>query len=152
MNAAQLARLHHQPEALSRLIAGLTDEQLRQQPQPGKWSIREQIVHLGRYQQIFSQRLHRIATEDVPRFERYVADTDRGFAEWLTWSPERVLAQTARDRAALRHQLTTYPAETVQRTGHHPTFGPMNMTGWTEFFLLHEAHHLFAIMRLAAPF
>ena len=34
------------------------------------------------------------------------------------------------------------PAETA-RTGLHPTFGEMDVTAWLEFFLLHEAHHLY---------
>lgn len=152
MIPAQLAHLQHQPEALSRLIADLTDAQLRQPPLPGKWSIFEQIAHLGRYHQVFSQRLTRIADEYVPHFDRYVADTDPHFAEWLALPLGTLLSHLHRDRAVLIEQLRTYPAETLSRRGVHPVFGPMNMTGWTEFFLLHEAHHLFAIIRLAAPF
>jgi hypothetical protein len=34
-------------------------------------------------------------------------------------------------------------------TGTHPKFGVLTIPGWTEFFLLHEAHHLFTIFRLA---
>lgn len=34
------------------------------------------------------------------------------------------------------------------RIGLHPVYGPMTLEGWTEFFLLHEAHHLFTILRL----
>jgi hypothetical protein len=41
------------------------------------------------------------------------------------------------------------PAESV-RTGLHPAFGEMDVAGWLDFFLLHEAHHLYtALVRVA---
>jgi hypothetical protein len=36
----------------------------------------------------------------------------------------------------------------LDRTGIHPKYGKLNIIDWTEFFLLHEAHHLFAIFQL----
>jgi hypothetical protein len=41
------------------------------------------------------------------------------------------------------------PAD-LNRTGEHPVFGKMNMIKWLHFFLLHEAHHLFTIFKLAS--
>jgi hypothetical protein len=38
----------------------------------------------------------------------------------------------------------------LDKTGHHPVFGEMNLIQWLNFFLLHEAHHLFTIFKLAA--
>ncbi len=38
--------------------------------------------------------------------------------------------------------------EQLMRIGLHPVYGPMTIEGWTEFFLLHEAHHFFTILRL----
>jgi hypothetical protein len=37
------------------------------------------------------------------------------------------------------------PAESG-RTGLHPTFGEMDVAGWLDFFLLHEAHHLYTAL------
>ncbi|HWC18122.1 MAG TPA: DinB family protein, partial [Terriglobales bacterium] len=34
----------------------------------------------------------------------------------------------------------------LERTGFHPVLGEMNIVQWLEFFLLHEAHHLYAIL------
>ncbi len=38
----------------------------------------------------------------------------------------------------------------LERTGTHPVFGTMNIAQWLNFFLLHEAQHLFTIFKLAA--
>ncbi len=152
MNTAQLARLRYQPDALQTLLHGLTEAQMRQRPQPDKWAIFEQVAHLGRYQQVFSQRLQRIVTEENPVFARYVAEKDPDFAIWLTWSFDDILYQSQRERDGLIQLLSGYSEEVLQRTGKHPVFGIMSINQWTEFFLLHEAHHLFSIMKLAAPF
>jgi len=45
--------------------------------------------------------------------------------------------------------ITNLNDEELLLTGSHPKFGVMTIPGWTEFFLLHEAHHLFTIFRLA---
>ena len=152
MNTAQLARLRYQPDALPAMLSGLTEAQIRQQPQPGKWSIFEQIAHLGRYQQIFLERLQRIRSEETPAFDRYVAGEDPGFTDWLKRPLTDVLSQSNADRDELNRLLSGCSANMVERTGRHPLFGRMTISEWTEFFLLHEAHHLFSIMKLAAPF
>jgi hypothetical protein len=36
-----------------------------------------------------------------------------------------------------------------QRIGIHPAYGSMTIEAWTEFFLLHEAHHFLTIFKLA---
>ena len=37
----------------------------------------------------------------------------------------------------------------LARTGVHPTLGEMALPLWIEFFLLHEAHHLYVVMKRA---
>ena len=40
--------------------------------------------------------------------------------------------------------------EQLRRTGVHAKFGPMDVPRWLEFFLVHEAHHLYvSLQRLA---
>jgi len=36
----------------------------------------------------------------------------------------------------------------LRRVGHHPRYGMLDVRQWTEFFLLHEAHHLYTIFML----
>jgi hypothetical protein len=38
------------------------------------------------------------------------------------------------------------PAE-LSRSGVHPQFGALTLVQWLEFFLLHEPHHLLAVMQ-----
>ena len=100
------------------MASGLTEAQIRQRPPTGKWSIFENMARLGRYQAVFLDRIQRIIAEETPRFSRYAADDDPAFVDWRNLS-----------------FLT-------------PLYGPMTIEGWTEFVLLHEAHHLLTTLRL----
>jgi hypothetical protein len=41
------------------------------------------------------------------------------------------------------------PDDQLALKGTHPKYGTLMITEWTEFFLLHEAHHLFTLFRLS---
>jgi hypothetical protein len=148
MKASLLTRLSDQPNALDHLLAGFTEEQLRHRPQPDKWSIFENMAHLGRYQEVFLERIEQINTEETPQFDRYIADTDPGFAYWTELSVEDLFKQLKGERAALNAFLSVLHEEQLTNVGVHPIYGPMTIEGWTEFFLLHEAHHFFTILKL----
>lgn len=83
-------------------------------------------------------------------FQRYKADDDPDFFEWQ----KKTFTQLMHDFYAYRDLLNAYLAsltgEQLKGTGRHPVYGLMSIEGWAEFFLLHEAHHLFTITKLAA--
>jgi uncharacterized damage-inducible protein DinB len=115
---------------------------------PGKWSAHEQLAHLARYHQIFLQRIDRILTEQAPEFPRYRAEDD---PEWPSWSglpTSQLLVRISSMRAKLMARLQSLSEEDFKRTGVHPKFGAMSLSLWLEFFLVHEAHHLYAVLQL----
>jgi hypothetical protein len=149
MNTSVINRLIHQPLSLQQLVSNLPEQAICLQPEPGKWSIFENIAHLGRYQEVFKDRLTTILTETNPSFKRYKAEEDTGFAIWTN----KALAQLLEDFTSTRNELNNFlqllTAEQCNSCGMHPAFGLMTINGWVEFFLLHEAHHLFAIFKIA---
>ncbi|CCH52644.1 hypothetical protein BN8_01658 [Fibrisoma limi BUZ 3] len=148
MKPTILSRLTDQPDALDHLLFGLTEDQIRHRPQPDKWSIFENLAHLGRYQEVFSERIKQIQQEDTPTFERYVADEDAGFGEWTQLSLLSLVERLRGERAVLNAFLSILREEQLTRTGIHPVYGAMTVEGWAEFFLLHEAHHFFTILKI----
>ena len=50
MPSSVSTRLQYQHKSLLDILDGLSDEQIRKQLNPGKWSIFENIVHLQTYQ------------------------------------------------------------------------------------------------------
>jgi uncharacterized damage-inducible protein DinB len=118
-------------------------------PDSGKWSARENLAHLARYQQVFLERVARIVDEHEPTFARYKAEDD---PEWPSWAALPLAEVSNRLRAGRAKIIAKFGAlsdEQLARVGVHARFGPLTLVQWLEFFLLHEAHHLLAVLQRA---
>jgi hypothetical protein len=142
-------RLKTQHLSLASGILHLDAIKLINKPKPDKWSIRDNMAHLARYQKIFNERIDKILSSDTPVFEPYKAENDIQFEKWLQKTPESLLIEINSERVGLIQKLEDLTEADLQKRGIHSSFGIMNILDWTEFFLLHEAHHLFTIFKLA---
>ena len=150
LSSSLLSRLKYQHETVRELVKGCTESQLKQQLNPGKWSAFENIVHLVAYQPSFLHRLHLVAQQDAPVFERYTADNDPLFHQCLQYSLKEVLEDLDTQRFLINNYITQLSETQLRREGIHPLYGRFSVVQWTEFFLLHEAHHLFTSFMLIA--
>lgn len=142
-------RLKDQHTAIRHVIEKLDDRQLRYRPEAGKWSVHDNIAHLAKYQVLFLDRINKILTTDGPSFGSYRADDDHGFHIWREFSTGKLLEKLDTERETLSKMISALSDAQVQRTGIHARFGELTIVEWTEFFLLHEAHHIFTIFKLA---
>ncbi|MCB0627858.1 MAG: DinB family protein [Saprospiraceae bacterium] len=143
---------HRQWEQLQSRIAGLEESFLTTRHRPEKWSIHENLAHLGRYQEIFLQRATEILTGASPGFGRYRAEDDPLFETWRALSVEEVLSAIELRRERMLQLLSPITAEQWKRKGQHPKLGWMDLSEWLDFFLLHESHHLYTIFWLVMEF
>jgi hypothetical protein len=141
-------RLQYQPQALNQLLFGLNNETVRQRPLPEKWSVAENIAHLGRYHEVFLERMNRIVYENNPSFERYAAENDPEFSAWVNLDLDELLRKFYSSRKTLNEYLFSISDDDIKKTGTHPYYGQWTINGWCEFFLLHESHHYFTILKL----
>lgn len=142
--------LHYQHKSLMNQIDNLSDEQIRRQVIPGKWSIFENIVHLQTYQHTFIERTKQILTGNDPTFSRYTAEADPLFHDNCEKSSREVFQDLLSTRKEMVAGILSLPPADFAKTGKHPSYGHMNLMQWINFFLLHEAHHLFTIFKLTA--
>jgi uncharacterized damage-inducible protein DinB len=149
MSSSVATRLQYQHKSLLDIIDGLSEDQIRIRKNPEKWSIFETIVHLQTYQHIFRGRVKEIRNGNVPAFERYSADTDPVFIENCNRSVREVMQDLITTRKEMAAEMLPLPMTELNKTGSHPVYGILNLQLWLNFFLLHEAHHLFAIFRQA---
>jgi len=143
-------RLQYQLESLPDIIDGLSDVQIRKQVFPGKWSIFENMVHLQTYQHMFIKRIWRILSEEIPAFSAYTAEADPQFHDNCTLPSPEVLRDIFTTRKELSSAILLFKETDFDREARHSTYGKMNLLLWVNFFLLHEAHHLFTIFKMAA--
>jgi len=132
---------------LSVTLNGVSMETLNAKPISGKWSAHEQLAHLARYHQIFLQRIDRILTEQAPEFPRYRAEDDPEWPAWTSLSTSQLLVRISSMRAKLMARLRSLSEEDFTRIGVHPKLGAMSLSLWLEFFLVHEAHHLYVVLQ-----
>ena len=142
-------RLRNQHQAIESILSPLFPSRLLLRPQPAKWNILENIAHLGRYQLVFIDRINQILQKEDPSFGRYTADEDPEFAGWKNLPVTTLLPQIHTDRNAIYLLITNLTDAAQSRTGVHKKYGKLTVLQWTEFFLLHEAHHIYTIFQLA---
>jgi|ERR1700730_6162685 len=144
---SQLARLKAQVASLEVLFGDANPTRIERRPASGKWSARENLAHIGRYHEIFLERLHRILTQQSPKFARYRAEEDPGWQEWASRPIEEVRTRLTALRLNLVDRIVALQPLDYTRVGIHSSFGEMMLTLWLEFFLVHEAHHLYVILQ-----
>jgi uncharacterized damage-inducible protein DinB len=148
-NSTRLQRCETQlQDFLAVTLSGVSAETFRARPIPGKWSAHEQLAHLARYHQIFLQRIDRILSEQAPEFPRYRAEDDPEWPAWTSLPTPQLLVRISSMRAKLMARLRALTDEDFERTGVHPRFSAMSLSLWLEFFLVHEAHHLYVVLQL----
>src|SRR5256885_13974936 len=79
---SQVVRLNTQFSSVEFLFFGATPERIDRRPASGKWSACENLAHIGRYHEIFLERLHRMLTEQSPKFAQYRVEEDVGWQQW----------------------------------------------------------------------
>jgi uncharacterized damage-inducible protein DinB len=143
-------RIQYQHKSLVDIIDGLSEELIRRNVTAAKWSIFENIVHLATYQHILIARLKLILESDNPVFERYTAEADPHFHDNCSKTTREIMQDLLTTRKEMAAGILNFDEPELIKTGTHPFFGKMTVLQWLDFFLLHEAHHLYTIFRLTA--
>ncbi len=122
-------------------VAGLTDQQRRSHPVPGKWSVHEVVCHIADFEPISTDRITRIIALDRPsllgadesEFAKSLAYDVRDFDEQMQLI-EILRSHTARILQAL-------PDAAFQRVGVHNEAGPMTLEQMLVRVTKHLPHH-----------
>ena len=120
-------RLHTQHLSLQTLLKGLDNDRLEFPVIAGKWSIRDNIAHLTRYQPLFMNRIQSIVTGNEPVFESYRAENDPEFELWLKKNTAALIQELNADRKTLTDLLNQLNEKELTRYGIHPKFGRLSV-------------------------
>ncbi len=152
INPTTLNRLHFQHLAIRLHIQGYSEEQIRKQVQldgqPAKWSAAQNIAHLGAYQELVTRiRIPGIVAGVLTSFEPLKSDNDADFLAWCEYTTINMLDTLESTRNNFIELTEDLSPDDLAQTATHARYGTMNVEQWIEFFLLHEAHHIFTIFR-----
>jgi len=118
-------------------------------PAPEKWSGREHLAHVTRMHGVCAARIRVILAREAPLLPAYRAERDPTWRQWRAMPVSALLGIAAGRRSALLAAVRALSDGDLERIGVHGTLGPLALSTWLDFFLLHEAHHLYAIFKLA---
>lgn len=149
LSPSLMTRLATQLECLPLVLGGRGSDDVIRRPASGKWSAHENLAHLARIHEVYLERMRRILSEERPPLSRYKAEEDPEWSKWANLSPDEVLKRLRSLRGELVTFVTQLSPEQLGRVGVHQALGSMTIPEWIEFFLLHEAHHLYVVMQRA---
>lgn len=143
-------RLQSQHLIIDELIGKLSETQCDEEITPGKWSIRQQLAHLVSYQEVFFERIQTIMNSFNAVFEPYVAEEDPEFEKACLLPVPELLGKLRLFRETITRFYLSLDSGELSRKGRHTQLGKFSIAIWGEFFLLHEAHHIFYIFRMSS--
>ena len=141
------------PQRIREVITGLTEQEMKARPIPGKWSIAEIIIHLADGEIIGACRMRQAYCEHPDPFPYYMED------DWA-----KILRYQEKDMFHLMEQLSLF--ELLRKTtgellnkctehdwaknGVHPQRGKMNLRGLLELYADHGERHIVQILERRA--
>jgi uncharacterized damage-inducible protein DinB len=126
MNRAMIDEFEAGPATLRRAIAGLTPEEVKARPGPGKWSIQEVVIHLVDSDEIAIDRMKRMLIEDNPTllYADETAYIDRLFPHEQSLDDALTMFEVGRRQFA--RVLRKLPDAAFERHGTHNKKGRVN--------------------------
>jgi rubrerythrin/uncharacterized damage-inducible protein DinB len=139
---AAMERLNQTPIEVEKLIEGLSETEMKQQPKDGGWAIRNILSHLRDAQGVLSFRLDLFLKEEHPILESKAVFT------WATEEDDRppsaieIFETYKTSRKDTISKLENLPLADWWHTGQHEEFGPMTLRQQVSYFASHEITHL----------
>ncbi len=140
-----LGQLH---SAVTELVSGLSDEQLRQPETPGKWSIVEVVQHLVDSELVWAYRLRLVLAQDRPVLTGF--DQDR-WASRLNYRDAKLdvaLEELRVLRAANLRLLQSLGPDELRRVGVHSERGEESVGHMLRLYAGHDLAHRRQLRRI----
>jgi uncharacterized damage-inducible protein DinB len=129
-------------EELRLAVTGMTSEQLRSRPVPGKWSTLEVVCHIADCEQFFADRMKRTVAMDRPLL---LGADGFCYPEPLRYQEhdlEQELALVAATRRQMARTLRLVAPDAWQRTAVHSETGLVTLRQLLLHAINHLRHHL----------
>ena len=137
-----IAALRALPDELEALCEGLSDEELRQRPSEGEWSILEICCHLRDSAEIEGLRIRCLVEEEEPALEPYDQEALARQRRYREEDPRRVRTAVRAFWGGLAYQLERLSEERWERGGTHPEQGRVTVASRAARMAEHARAHL----------
>lgn len=142
---APISLLDKTPAILEALLRGVPVEVLQWKPAAERWSIAEVLGHMVVIEQLYGERSRRIAMENAPELEKFVAPSE-------TQLQKKSAPQYLEEFTALRRPLIVFlssiPSAAGGRMGKHAELGEVTLSQMLHELANHDLGHLRQIAEL----
>lgn len=123
-------------------VSGLTADQVRARPIPGKWSTLEVVCHVADCEQFFADRIKRTIALERPLLMAVDTDLYLGSLNYQQHEIQEELDLVAATRRQLARALRLLPTDSWERAGVHSEKGIMTLHQLLAYPVKHLNHHL----------
>jgi hypothetical protein len=129
MSLPGLDQLESTPEILRLMMEGLTEEDTNWKPAPDRFSIAEALEHLSHAEgHCFRARVEKMMEEDSPALEPYDDRVLFAAGQFSGRNAEDSFDHFEDQRELNLEYLRDLPAGALNRTGVHPSLGPVTVS------------------------
>lgn len=136
------------PGKLERSVDGLSDNELEFRPTPGKWSIREIIIHLCDSEIVGAYRIRKILGDDDAVLTSYDQDNWSARLNYGKRNLENALELFRLLRKSTGELFEDLAAEDWMRVGIHEEHGKMTLTDLLQLYADHCENHISQIRKI----
>lgn len=151
-NQELIARYEQTITVLDEAIEGITPADLDRAPAPGKWTIRQILIHLADADIVLAGRIRAVAGEPDSRMPAFDQDKWAANMPYSKLPVEASLAVVRAVRTATTALLRTLPEEAWSRTGVHEQRGVLSLKDVVETAAKHGESHVRQITEHRARF
>lgn len=123
-----------------KFLSNLTEEQWNHRYAPGKWSVKELMIHILDTERVFSYRALRIARNDSTPLAGFEQDDYIPFYNVDNRSPQSIIAEYKAIRNSTIHLFQNLSTKDLDRKG-TASGSAVSVLGLAFIIIGHETHH-----------
>lgn len=122
-------------------VGGMSHDELRVRPVPGRWSTLEVVCHLSDAEAVYAERMKRVLAEDEPPLRGFDPDVWMPRLAYHERNLDQELEIIELVRGHMLHILRPLAPEEFQRRGIHSEDGPLTLETLLRRITEHLPHH-----------
>ena len=130
------------PSLLRSAVAGMSPEQLRARPIPGRWSTLEVVCHLSDFEAVYADRMKRVIAEQEPPLRSGDPDLFAASLAYQSRDLDEELTLIEMTRRQMARILWSVSPQAFWRTGIHSSDGPITLDALLRRITGHIPHHV----------
>jgi hypothetical protein len=146
-NLPGISLLEQTPIIIEKILLDVPDSTLGWKPAMDRWSISEVLAHMTETDQIFRERIRRIAQENTPAIEPFDQNASYAAGKYSGTGREH-LRNFCHERDRSLSLLRYLPEAAIGRAGKHAEIGTITISDHLHEWAFHDLGHIKQIAEL----